>query len=370
MDYACQYSRAMLTSSITSSLYDTTSRTLTTTFSGKTDLPTEYYLFTEQAGNIQEQLLNGSFGVPVFNGSTSVTFTLAGALDHITVTPNPASLVAGATQQFTAQGYDASNNPLPNLTYTWSVANGGGSITSGGLFTAGSTPGTFANTVVATVGSISGAATVNIAQAVLDHFSFDTIPSPQYAGVPFRITVTARDAAGNLVLGFNGSVTLSASSGTLTPTSSGSFSGGSWTGYVTINPTANGVTLRATDGVHNGVSNSFNVATLPACPCTIWAPSATPASASVTDGIPIEVGVKFRADIDGYVTGVRFYKGSLNTGTHTGHLWSRDGALLAEVQFSGETASGWNRRLLPRRFRLPPTPLTLHHISRPVGISP
>jgi VCBS repeat-containing protein len=53
------------------------------------------------------------------------------------------------------------------------------------------------------------------------------------------------------------------------------------------------------------------------------------------------VGVKFRSDVDGYITGLRFYKGNLNTGTHTGHLWAADGTLLAEAVFTGESASGW-----------------------------
>jgi hypothetical protein len=39
--------------------------------------------------------------------------------------------------------------------------------------------------------------------------------------------------------------------------------------------------------------------------------------------------------------GLRFFKGSGNTGTHIGHLWSSSGTLLATVTFTGETATGW-----------------------------
>ena len=77
------------------------------------------------------------------------------------------------------------------------------------------------------------------------------------------------------------------------------------------------------------------------CPCSIWTPAATPANAAVTDGQPIEVGVKFRSDIDGFVTALRFYKDTANTGVHVGHLWSATGALLAEATFTNESASGW-----------------------------
>ena len=41
------------------------------------------------------------------------------------------------------------------------------------------------------------------------------------------------------------------------------------------------------------------------------------------------------------MTGIRFYKGSGNNGTHIGLLYSSTGAALAQATFSGETASGW-----------------------------
>src|SRR5690242_20305655 len=79
------------------------------------------------------------------------------------------------------------------------------------------------------------------------------------------------------------------------------------------------------------------------CPCSIFAASATPAQAAVSDGQAIEVGVKFRTDTDGYITALRFYKGTANTGTHTGHLWTASGTQLATATFSNETASGWQQ---------------------------
>jgi hypothetical protein len=74
---------------------------------------------------------------------------------------------------------------------------------------------------------------------------------------------------------------------------------------------------------------------------SLWGGTAVPATASVNDPNAVELGVKFRAGVDGYVTGLRFYKGSANTGTHVGHLWTAGGTLLAQVTFAGETASGW-----------------------------
>jgi hypothetical protein len=51
--------------------------------------------------------------------------------------------------------------------------------------------------------------------------------------------------------------------------------------------------------------------------------------------------MKFRSDVNGHITGARFYKAATNTGTHVAHLWSSTGTLLATATFSGETASGW-----------------------------
>ncbi len=77
------------------------------------------------------------------------------------------------------------------------------------------------------------------------------------------------------------------------------------------------------------------------CPCTIWAPTQTPAVASASDSSPIELGLRWRSQVNGFVTGVRFYKGAQNTGVHTGTLWSNTGTPLATVTFANEPASGW-----------------------------
>jgi hypothetical protein len=43
----------------------------------------------------------------------------------------------------------------------------------------------------------------------------------------------------------------------------------------------------------------------------------------------VEVGMKFSSSTNGEITGIRFYKGPTNTGTHVGDLWSSTGTLLA-----------------------------------------
>lgn len=74
---------------------------------------------------------------------------------------------------------------------------------------------------------------------------------------------------------------------------------------------------------------------------SIWTNTVTPAVTSDSDNAAIEVGTKFRSSVAATVTGVKFYKGSGNTGTHTGSLWSSTGTRLATVTFTGETTTGW-----------------------------
>jgi len=56
---------------------------------------------------------------------------------------------------------------------------------------------------------------------------------------------------------------------------------------------------------------------------------------------PYELGVKFSSNVNGYVTGFRFFKGEGMQGTHTGSLWSIEGTKLATAIFTNETESGW-----------------------------
>ena len=69
---------------------------------------------------------------------------------------------------------------------------------------------------------------------------------------------------------------------------------------------------------------TFTTASAPAgpnCPCTAWPSSTVPSNPQVADPNAVELGVKFRVDVDGFITGIRFYKGAGNTGTHIGNLW-------------------------------------------------
>ena len=98
----------------------------------------------------------------------------------------------------------------------------------------------------------------------------------------------------------------------------------------------------AGNALASNVTWSFTTGT-DGCPCTIWPSTATPAVASASDTGAVNLGVKFRSDVTGFITGIRFYKGSANTGTHVGSLWTSTGQLLATATFTNETASGWQQ---------------------------
>jgi hypothetical protein len=82
-----------------------------------------------------------------------------------------------------------------------------------------------------------------------------------------------------------------------------------------------------------------------ATPATLWDTSAVPETIAADDNGSIELGVAFKPQRNGAVTGIRFYKGPGNGGTHVGRLWTASGDLLGSVTFPFETASGWQQAM-------------------------
>ena len=76
---------------------------------------------------------------------------------------------------------------------------------------------------------------------------------------------------------------------------------------------------------------------------SIWSSTANPTNPSDPDTSSVELGVEFYSDVSGSITGLRFYKGSTNTGTHVADFWTSSGTLLATATFTSETGSGWQQ---------------------------
>jgi len=98
-----------------------------------------------------------------------------------------------------------------------------------------------------------------LAEGELDHFTISPISSPQTVGVPFSITITAKDNQEKTVTSFTGKTTLSDSTGTINPTITGNFTSGVWTGSVTISQATEADTIVATYEGKKGISNQFKV---------------------------------------------------------------------------------------------------------------
>jgi hypothetical protein len=79
----------------------------------------------------------------------------------------------------------------------------------------------------------------------------------------------------------------------------------------------------------------------PTCPCSVWQNGTPSGAVDENDTSAVNLGLKFTASSSGFITAVRFYKESDNTGSHIGSLWSSTGTLLASGTFSNESASGW-----------------------------
>ena len=102
--------------------------------------------------------------------------------------------------------------------------------------------------------------------------------------------------------------------------------------------------VRATNSAGNSnYSNIANTTTgaIAAGPYSLFTPTDVPVVAADPDTSATELGIRFESDVAGYIEGIRFYKASTNVGTHSGHLWTDTGTLLATATFTNESASGW-----------------------------
>ncbi len=249
--------------------------------------------------------------------SATITFTLkdasnvtvagTGSYDSGTRTYTfapAASLAAGV--QFTASisASDTSGNAMTSP-FAWSFTTAAVDTTP--PYVTATTPG-------------DGATDVPVSTAPTATFSEDVNP----ATIVFTLSG-----------GATGTVSYNATThtATLTPTSSLAYS----TSYT--------ASISASDTAGNAMSAptmwTFATAAQPAPASNIFPAGTTPTNPSVNDASAVELGVKFDSNVAGSVTGIRFYKGSGNTGTHIGNLWTIDGTLLASATFSGETSTGW-----------------------------
>jgi hypothetical protein len=209
-----------------------------------------------------------------------------------------------------------SGNAFPSLTYNasnyWVDAVYSQS--------AGSTPPS-----VTTVTPSQGSTGVAVSAAPTATFSQPVTPS--------TVSFTLTGPGGTSVAGsvsFNGANTVA----TFTPTSSLAAST-AYTATVSGAQNSSGVAMTGP------FSWTFTTGTVSQCPCSIWQNGTPTGAVDAADASAVNLGIQFQANSNGHITGIRFYKETDNTGTHTGSLWTASGTLLATGTFTNETASGW-----------------------------
>lgn len=222
-----------------------------------------------------------------------------GPLDHFVFDPisSPQSVGVAFTIKVTA--LDQNGNIVTSYagTNTLSASTGSGTINPpttdafvNGVWTGSVKITKTQNSVTITTTGSSKTGTSNsfdVTVGALDHFAFDSI-GPQTAGVAFTIKMTAVDAAGNVVTSYTGSNTLTDTTVTITPTATGSFTAGVWTGSVIITKAQTDVTITTNGGGKTGTSNSFTVGSIVSFDFII---TASPLSELVGrgDSVPISV---------------------------------------------------------------------------------
>ena len=300
-----------------------------------------------------QSLLNGSYTVTpskpgvvfappsqlvTLNGANGTANFTASTLQSIAVTPATPTIQAGLTQQFVATGTysDASTHDVTSQV-TWSSSNNSvASVNASGLATAiagGST------SISASLGigetAISGSASLTV-QATPLVITTTSLPSGlQNQAYAANLTAT----------GGTSPYTWSLTNGSVLPAGLSLSSGGQITGVATVAGTGS-FTVQLTDGAspaQTATQPLSIIITSPPAFNTIWTPVSAPTTADVGPDQPVELGVLFKSDVNGNISGLRFYKSAANTGTHIGNLWSSTGTLLGTATFTNETASGWQQ---------------------------
>ncbi len=245
----------------------------------------------------------------------------------------------GVTPNFFATSY--TNGPLTAPSSGGSGGNGVFAYGTNSLF-----PTATYNATNYWVDVLYEQATGNLSPVALDDSGFSTPFNTAFSvqastllandsdpnGDPMVIT-----GAGNAV---NGTVAFDTQSSAVTFTPTSGYSG----------PAS--FTYSISDGQGGSDTGQVSLAVVPQGEQTLFSSASTPATTTVNDPGDVNLGMKFQADVAGWITGIRFYKGASNTGPHTGYLWTSTGNLLASATFSNESTSGWQSTNLAQQVEI------------------
>jgi hypothetical protein len=322
-------------------------------------LPASYPFTTADAGSHTFTVTLKTAGSQSITATDVAAPSVTGTVSGIAVSPAPASqfilaglpasTTVGAAQTFTVTAKDLYGNvatgyagtvhftssdtqaALPS-DYPFTAADGGVHAFSVTFGTAGSQSITVADSAAGLSATQSG---ISVAPAAPTNLAANAASNTQIA-----LTWTGSAGAASYLIerspnGSSGWTQIASTpAGTASFTDSGLAAG-----------TTYSYRVRATGGgVNSAYSNTTSATTMGAAAVdTLWSNSYTPPENAYSWG-SYELGVKFRTDVSGTVTGVRFYKQTWMGGfTHVGHLWTSTGVLLASARFTNETGYGWQQ---------------------------
>ena len=162
----------------------------------------------------------------------------APTLTQVVLTPATASLQTGATQQFSASGR-LSDGSTSAVTVTYGAT--GGTITAGGLYTAGTTAGSFRVIATQQGGPLADTSAVTVtalAPAPVASVTVSPASAAVVAGGTQQLTATLRDAAGSTLTGRT--VTWSSGNGAVATVSASGLVSAVAAGSATITATSEG----------------------------------------------------------------------------------------------------------------------------------
>ena len=204
----------------------------------------------------------GSYTVTGTDSGHSASATLivnAGAPDHILLTPASVSHVAGTSQAYSSTAYDASGNPLGDVTPSTTFTISPDGSCNGALCVAGTIG---VHTITGTDSGKTATATYTVTAGGLDHILLAPASSSIAAGGAASFSATSYDAYGNSLALVTSSTTFSSSSGSCTLNSctsttlgsdiiTGSYSSKTATATLTVTVGAlNSITLTPPSATH------------------------------------------------------------------------------------------------------------------------
>ncbi len=213
------------------------------------------------------------------NQANTTTPVHAGLPNTLTLTVAPPTMTVDNQATITATVTDRWGNLVTNADNVTVTLEPGNLITPETItMTLGQATTTITSTatgvvfITGTVGAyptVTDTAQVTFTAGPLDHFAIGPVADPQTAGVAFTLVITAQDRFNNTVIDFTGQVTITDSSGTISPTVSSSFVGGARSESVIITCAQKNVTVTVTNtaGTESGASNTFDV--IPNVPATV-----------------------------------------------------------------------------------------------------